>query len=211
VEQTLTMNPEPSLLDLMTKPGPESPAAPDEPGSDDPPMSRLDPRRVEAEVEARVRAVEAAFADRLTEQARRAAELERACKEAMLERDLAASLSGRALVPGAVAQVVRLWRDEFHLVDQDGTRRVVASDGRALPMVVAERLASAEYAHFCQPTSRGGSAQTGGNRPAPAGPDPAPAPPRNRGEQALRRWLDAAPRPGDVSGPIGLSHRRRPG
>jgi hypothetical protein len=129
----------------------------------------------------------------------------------MLERDLAAALSGRALVPGAVAQLVRLWRDEFRLVDQDGARRVVASDGRALPTVVAERLASAEYAHFCQPSSRGGSARTGGTRPSPDGPDPDPAPPRNLGEQALRRWLDAAPRPGDVAGPIGLSHRRRPG
>ncbi len=153
--------------------------------------------------EARVQALEAACA----EQARKAAEWERAFKAAVLDRELATALTGRPLVPGAAAQLVKLWHDDFDVHDENGTPRVVARDGRPLGQVVSERLASPDFAHFCQPTSRGGTASPGPGRVAASGPDAAP--PRNLGEITIRRWLETTARPGDSSVPVGLSRRRR--
>ena len=157
--------------------------------------------------EARLQQLEASYAERLAEQARKSAEWERACKSAILDRELATALAGRPLVPGAATQLLKLWRDDFDVLGEADSGRVVARDGRTLSQVVAERLSSPEYAHFCQPTSRGGTATNGPGRFAGPGPDPTP--PRNLGEVALRRWLEAATRPGDAVVPVGLSRRRR--
>ncbi len=157
--------------------------------------------------EARLHALEAVFAERLAEESRKAQEWERACKAAIRDRELVTALVGKALVPGAADQLMKLWRDDFEVVDEVGTTRVVARDGRGLGTVVSERLASSEYAHYCQPTSRGGTAPGGTNRPA--SPGPAPTAPQTLGEVAIRRWLEAAAKPGDISSPIGLNRRRR--
>lgn len=157
--------------------------------------------------EARLRQIEATYAERLAEQTRKSAEWERACKAAILDRELATALAGRPLMPGAAAQLLKLWHDDFDVLGEADSSRVVARDGRPLAQVVAERLSRSEYAHFCQPTSRGGTATNGSGRLAGSGPDPTP--PRNLGEIALRRWLEAATRMGGSVLPVGLSRRRR--
>jgi hypothetical protein len=53
------------------------------------------------------------FADEMSERNRRLTELERVCKLAVCERDLATVLAGRSLVLGAASQLIKLWRDDF--------------------------------------------------------------------------------------------------
>lgn len=83
---------------------------------------------------------------------------ERAFKETLRERELAKALAGRPLVPGGAEQLIKLWRDDFDVIEQEGEFKVSARDGRQVGQAVAERLSSPEYAHFCPPTSKGGTA-----------------------------------------------------
>ncbi|MDB5350776.1 MAG: hypothetical protein JWN86_2023 [Planctomycetota bacterium] len=136
---------------------------------------------------------------------RKAAELERAYKAAIRDRELATALAGRSLVPGAAAQLIKLWREDFDVYESDGELRVTARDGRDVSKAVGERLAEAEYAHFCPSTSRGGAMTKGTGRSASP---PAPAAPRTLGEAALLRWREGASGRGDpASGSIGLRRR----
>lgn len=157
------------------------------------------------EAEARLKEREVEHARELAERERRAADWEGAFKEALRDRELATSLAGRPLVAGAAAQLLKLWREDFDVIEQDGRHRVTCRDGRPVSQAVAEWLASPEYAHFCQPTTRGGAVVRGVNQPSAA---PAAPPPKNLGEAILRRWREAAARPEASPGTIGL-HRRR--
>lgn len=135
----------------------------------------------------------------------RIAELERAYKGAIRDRELATALAGRPLVPGAAAQLIKLWRDDFDAYEEAGEVKVVARDGRTVAKAVAERLAEGEYAHFCPSTTRGGASARGMGRTPGAG---ASSSPRTLGEAAIQRWREAgASRPDPASGPIGLRRR----
>jgi hypothetical protein len=148
-----------------------------------------------------------AHAGELAARDRKAAELEQAYKVALRDRDLATALVGRNLLPGAAAQLVKLWRDDLVVQEGDGEYRVSARDGRSVGQAVADWLASPEYAHFCPPASRGGIAIKGANRPSAAGVD-GPAP-KNLGEAVVMRWHESAARHvGETAAPIGLSRRR---
>jgi hypothetical protein len=150
--------------------------------------------------------LEARFATELAERERQAKEWERAFKSAVRDRELATALSGKRLVSGAAAQLIRLWRDEFSVHEERGEFRVSAQDGRPIAQAVTEMLASAEFAHFCQPSSRGGTAQRGTNV-SPAAPLVVAAP-RNLGEAVIQQWRETVSRPTDGSAPIGLRRRR---
>lgn len=149
---------------------------------------------------------EAHLARELAEQQRRASEWERSYRSALRDVELATALAGRPLVPGAAAQLVKLWREDFDVFEERGATKVAARDGRSVAQTVAERLAAPEYAHFCQPASRGGSA-TPGSRPGSSSPvSPAP---RTLGEAAIARWRESAGRQDEGAAPIGLHPRRR--
>jgi len=159
-----------------------------------------------AEVESRIAAQEAAHARELTARDRRVDDLERAYRAALRDKELATALAGKPLIPGAAAQLIKLWREDFDVYDEGGERRVAARDGRPVIQAVAELLAGPEYAHFCHPSSRGGPDVRGANRPA----IPAPPGPRNLGEAAIQRWHDsaAALRADAGRSSIGLGRRR---
>ena len=149
---------------------------------------------------------EAAFLGEIAAKDRKAAELDRAYKEALLDRELATALVGKPLVPGAASQLIRLWRDEFEAIDEGGSIRVLARDGRAVEQAVADRLAGPDFAHFCLPSSRGGTGTKGQNRSAVT--SPTPAAPRTLGEAVLMRWREAAARsPGPTPNPGWGRHR----
>ena len=159
-----------------------------------------------AEAEERLRLSERRFDDELSERSRKAEEWERACKGALKEKELAAALAGRSLVPGAAPQLVRLWRDELEVIDDAGRLRVSDRDGRTVSEAVGAWLSSADYAHFSRPTSRGGTAPPGDARSTAPGSAPCPA--RNLGEVALNRWREAARADhSPAGGPIGLGRR----
>ncbi len=129
-----------------------------------------------AEARERLRLVERRFDDELSERSRKAEEWERACKGALKEKELAAALSGRSLVPGAAPQLVKLWREELEVIDDGGRLRVSTRDGRNVSDAVGAWLSDAEYAHFSRPTSRGGTAPPGDARSKAPGPPPSPRP-----------------------------------
>ena len=133
-------------------------------------------------------------------------ELERAYKAALRDRELATALVGKPLVPGAASQLIKLWRDDFEVVDEDGEIRILAKDGRAVDQAVTDRLNGPDFAHFCLPSSRGGTGAKGQNRSA--SPAPAPAPPRTLGEAILLQWRESASRPQASPTPTGWGRRR---
>lgn len=150
---------------------------------------------------------EASLLRELTEQQRRASEWERSYKAAMRDAELATALAGRPLVPGAAAQLVKLWRDDFDVYEERGVLKVAARDGRSVNQAIGERLAAPEYAHFCQAASRGGSATPGGTRSGFSG-STVPTP-RTLGEAAILRWREGVGRHEAGVAPIGLHPRRR--
>jgi len=135
----------------------------------------------------------------------RTADLERAYKAAVRDRELATALAGRQLVPGAAAQLIKLWREDFDVYEEAGEVRVAARDGRSVSKAVADRLAEGEYSHFMPSPTRGGASVRGmGRTPGPA----VPASPRTLGEAAIQRWREAeSSRSDPSSGPIGLRRR----
>lgn len=161
-----------------------------------------------AEAEA-ARALDAAHAEQLAERDRKAADWELAYRSALRDREVAAALAGQPLVPGAAAQLIALWRDEFDAREERGEFKVSARDGRGVAQAVADRLSSPEYAHFCLPSSRGG---VGPRDPGRRGVDlTAPAvgpPPRTLGESVVARWREAGPTRSADATPIGLGRRR---
>src|SRR4051812_31105871 len=81
---------------------------------------------------------EAVHSREIAERERKAAELERAYKSALRDRELATALVGKLLVPGAASQLIQLWRDDFEVVDEGGEIRVLSRDGRAVDRAVAD-------------------------------------------------------------------------
>lgn len=151
--------------------------------------------------------------DREAEMARRLAELDRkvehwqgAYKAAVRDRELATALAGRPLVPGAATQLVRLWRDELDVIEEEGKVRVVARDGRPVQKAVTDWLSSPEFAHFRAPATRGGTRPSAESR-GPANPS-TPAGPRTLGENVLQQWRTTSTGPTSPSTPVGLGRRR---
>jgi hypothetical protein len=138
------------------------------------------------------KAREAAHSREIATREQKAAELERAYKAALRDRELATALVGKPLVPGAAAQLIKLWRDDFEVVDEDGEIQILARDGRRVEQAVLDRLNGPEFAHFCLPSSRGGTGAKGQNRSASSAP--APASPKTLGEAVLLNWRESESR-----------------
>ena len=162
-----------------------------------------DPR---AELAEAFKTRDAEYAREIAANERKAATMERAYKSALLDRELATALAGKPLVPGAADQLIRLWRDAFEVVDDDGSIRVVSREGRSVEQAVADRLAGSEFAHFCLPSSRGGTGQRGQNRSA--APSPTPPAPRTLGEAVIHQWRASSARDQASPGSPGWGRRR---
>lgn len=136
---------------------------------------------------------------------RRIAEREQALRDAIRDRELAVALAGKPLVGGAAEQLIKLWRDDFDVCEEGGEYRIISRDGRPVTKAVADRLTRPEFAHFCLPSSRGGT----GSREGPRDASVAPPAPRTLGEAIVAQWrAAAAQRAGNLATPIGLSRRR---
>ncbi len=159
-----------------------------------------------AEWAAALKARDADHARQIADKERQSTALERAYQSALLDRELATALVGKPLVPGAAAQLIRLWRDAFEVIDEDGTLRVVSREGRSVTQAVNDRLAGPEFAHFCLPSSRGGTGNRGQNRSAttPA----APPSPRTLGEAVVHQWRESTSRDAAPTGSPGWGRRR---
>ena len=158
-------------------------------------------------IEHRDLGLEARLRKELVEREGRLASLERKLKDAIRDRELATMLAGKPLVAGAAAQLIRLWRDEFDVFEEDGTLKVAARDGRKPTQVVNEWLASADYSHFCLPTSRGGTGAKDTTRPASE--VQIAETPKNLGEAIIMKWRqETDARVDKLSKPIGLKRRR---
>jgi hypothetical protein len=171
--------------------------------------SRLDPDESEvarSEFAETLKTREAAHSRELVVREQKSVELERAYKSALRDRELATALVGKPLVPGAASQLIKLLRDDFEVVDEDGEIRVLARDGLPVDQAVSARLAGPEFAHFCLPSSRGGTGSKGQNRSA--APPPRPTAPRNLGEAVLIQWREAVSRPQTSPTPSGWGRRR---
>jgi hypothetical protein len=116
--------------------------------------------------------------------------LEQVFRSAVLERELALTLAGRPLVSGAVNQLIKLWRDDFDVYEEDGAIKISTRDGQTVPQAVTEWLASPEYSHFCKAASRGG---TGAQGQATVSSSMHPVTPSNLGESIITQWRDAKP------------------
>ena len=149
---------------------------------------------------------DAEYARELAVNERKAATMERAYKAALLDRELATALVGKPLVPGAADQLIRLWRDAFEVIDDDGAIRVVSREGRSVEQAVADRLAGSEFAHFCLPNSRGGTGHRGQNRSAT--PATTPSAPRTLGEAVIHQWRTSSARDQASPGSPGWGRRR---
>jgi hypothetical protein len=173
------------------------------------PSSRIDPggpRSGREDFAEEWKAREAAHSREILAREQKAAELERAYKAALLDRELATALVGKSLVPGAAAQLIKLWRDDFEVVDEDGEIQVLARDGRGVDQAVLDRLNGPEFAHFCLPSSRGGTGAKGQNRSSSVAP--APASPKTLGEAVLLKWRESALQPQGSPAPSGWGRRR---
>jgi hypothetical protein len=160
-----------------------------------------------AEAEERLRAIERRYDEELSRLARKAEQWEGACKAALREKELAAALAGRPLVPGAATQLIKLWRDELSVIDEADGPRVTSRDGRPVAEAVASWLSGPEYAHFSRPSSRGGTTPPGDSRST--GSAPPRSTPRTLGDAVLDRWRVASQASRhDPAGPIGLARRR---
>lgn len=147
---------------------------------------------------------DATIEEELAEARRLAAERTESLKSAVRDRELLGALAGQPLLPGAAEQLLKLWREELDAYEEQGVVRVATRDGRTAAAAVAEWLARPEFAHFCQPPSRGGAGAGGVLRPIP--PPPAP---RNLGEAVIQQWREAAVRGFPGHPPIGLNRRCR--
>jgi hypothetical protein len=162
--------------------------------------------RTRSEFAEAIQAREAAHARELVAREQKSTDLERAYKAALRDRELATALAGKPLVPGAATQLIKLWRDDFEVVDEDGSIRIMARDGRGVDQAVAERLAGPEFAHFCLASTRGGTGSKGQNRSAEPGPKPLG--PKNLGEAILIQWREVASRTQASMTPAGWGRRR---
>ncbi len=165
---------------------------------------RLDDAR--AEWAAALKTRDAEHSREIAANERKASSMERAYKAALLDRELATALAGKPLVPGAATQLICLWRDAFEVIDDAGSIRVVSREGRNVGQAVADRLAGPEFAHFCLPSSRGGTGHRGQSRSATSAP--APPAPRTLGEAVVHQWREAGPQSNTAAGSPGWGRRR---
>jgi hypothetical protein len=85
----------------------------------------------------------------------------------------ALAATGLSLTKGASTQLLKLWRDDFEVVEaSDGSIKVQTKDWKTPAQVVKERLATEDYANFVLAGSKGGSGGGGGNRPNATALDP---------------------------------------
>jgi len=63
--------------------------------------------------------------------------------------------------PGRLGNLIKLWSDDFDVYEESGEYKVVSRDGRPVSQLGRERLGGPEFAHFCLPSSRGGSGARG--------------------------------------------------
>lgn len=167
--------------------------------------------RVELEALRKVLEKEATWKERAEHDSARISELERRVDEwrdsyraAVRDRELATALAGRPLLPGAAAQLLRLWREDFEVIEEDGRSRVVDREGLPVERAVTEWLASPEFAHFRSPSTRGGTTPLSEARNT----SPTPPVPRTLGESLLQKWREDARGAPDNVAPIGLGRRR---
>jgi hypothetical protein len=140
-----------------------------------------------------------------TLQDERTAGMERAYRSALLDRELATVLAGKPIIAGSVTQLIKLWRDELDVYEDDGAIKVATRDGRTVVQAVNDWLASPDYSHFCRATSRGG---TGSQGLGPtSGPSTSPGP-RSLGEAILSQWREVKPPPGQTTGLPGWGRSR---
>ena len=132
--------------------------------------------------------------------------LERAYRQALLERELATVLAGKPIVAGAVAQLIKLWRDDLDVYEDEGTIKVASRDGRSVSEAVAEWLDRPEYSHFRPASSRGGTGSLG---MGPRSGSSTPAQPRSLGDAILNQWREAKSKPADPQGGLPGWGRRR--
>ena len=85
------------------------------------------------------------------------------------DREIATALASQKLRPGAAEQLARLWRDDFEVLDSNGSYEVRTKDFKTPSQVAAERLASPEWDHFVLADHRGGP-PAGGGQPNPVIP-----------------------------------------
>lgn len=138
---------------------------------------------------------------------RRVSELEGALRTAMKDRELATALAGRSLVPGAATQLMKLWREELQVVEDETGCKVATVDGRSVSQAVSDWLSSQEYSHFCLPTSIGGSGSRDSVRPTER--QAGTSTPKNLGEAVVMRWREeSASRTNNLLKPIGLRRHR---
>ncbi len=170
------------------------------------PTVALDAETTRTEFAEAIQTRETAYARELAAREQKSSELERAYKAALRDRELATALVGKPLVPGAALQLIKLWRDDFEVIDEDGQIRILARDGRAVDKTIESRLAGTEFAHFCLPSSRGGTSSKGQNRSSE--PGPRPSGPKNLGEAVLLQWRETASKAQASLTPAGWGRRR---
>jgi hypothetical protein len=159
-----------------------------------------------AEPDAEVRRHEEGMTKELAARDRRVADLESAYRKALRDRELATALAGKPLVTGAATQLIRLWHDDLDVYEESGEYKVAARDGRPVAQWVADRLANPDFAHFCLPTSRGGSGAKGLSQSG--GPGGAAPTARTLGEAIISQWRESASgRVAPVTGPAGWGRR----
>jgi hypothetical protein len=133
---------------------------------------------------------EMALAKELAVRDRKVADLESAYRKALRDRELATALAGRPLVAGAAGQLIKLWRDDFDVYEEAGEYKIAARDGRTVAQWVADRFSGPDYAHFCLPTSRGGSGAKGLSQTGVPGVTVPAA--KTLGEAIISQWRESA-------------------
>ena len=132
------------------------------------------------------------------ERAARAATEDRA-KRYATEGELSRALAAQPLVPGAAAQLTKLWRSEFTAEPQGDSFQVRTPTFKSVADFVSEQLATPDYAHFIRAQNPAGG--TGGVNPAGQAP-PTPAAqtapaelPKTLSEAVILTMRDAERRP----------------
>ncbi len=142
----------------------------------------------------------------VAERERQLLERDLAYRRLLRDRELAMALSGRSLVAGAAVQLLKLWRDEFDVVEEVGECRVVSREGRTVGQAVEEWLAKPEYAHFRPAASRGGAGAISGHQVAAVEGLRAAA---TLGDSLVKRWREGSDGSSAEGVSIGLNRRRR--
>lgn len=89
-------------------------------------------------------------------------------KQFARDSELARALAAHNLVKGGAAQLASLWSKDFVVEESDeGGFAVRSRDLRPVAEVVAERLASEDFAHFVRASTQGGGGKPGSTAATP--------------------------------------------